>query len=134
MGSWFMFDALRKMGLIFIFDFFNNILILTCFGPTVEARQVASVMPSRLARQGCHADGPTRRCASRALTWASLSRQVGWRDKVALPRQPLSQPRMGCILAIVAREKRLVAPLRMAQQAPHRTGITCAGLHNTMSQ
>ena len=55
--------------------FFNNILILTCYGfylhdiarlvaPALVAQQVGSVAPLWLARQGCHAGGAGQRRAT----------------------------------------------------------------------
>ena len=77
---------MRNTENLFLFlTYFNNISILTRYGFNLRsvARLVApaSVAPLRLARQGRHAGGPTRRCATLALTWASLSRHMQWRDK-----------------------------------------------------
>ena len=59
--------------------------------PGRMARQIASVAPLHVARQCGHAGGPCQRSAATAMTWPSLSRHAGWRDKANVlgPRRPL---------------------------------------------
>ena len=83
--------------IFFIFNlFFNNILISTRFGfylhgvarlvaPLDPARQIASVAPVHVARQGGHAGGPSQRCVASAVTWppcrarrAGATRPMSW--------------------------------------------------------
>ena len=71
-------NRVQTSGIFLFLTFFNNILILTWYGfylhgiarlvaPAVVARQVASVAPLRLARQGCHAGGGGAAARQRAV-------------------------------------------------------------------
>ena len=80
-------------GFFLFLTFFNNILISIRIGfylqevaclvaPLSPARQIASVASVHVARQSGHAGGPSQRCATSAMTWTSLSRQMHWHDYV----------------------------------------------------
>ena len=106
---------------IFLFlTFFNNILSLTRIGFNLQgvARLVA---PVHVARQCGHAGGPSQRYAATEMTWLSLSRHVGWRDKTNVldPRRPpLPHPPFLSLTPPRPEQQQVVAAGRPTPQIP----------------